>query len=80
MNTPRYFIFIYLFINIKYVFNIDCLPAPNQNCRNEQQSKYWVTYLEIHIQSIDPDKINTFKFSKNICIKPNVCTLNSLPE
>lgn len=62
------------------IFNIDRLPVPNQNCRNEQQSKYWVTYLEIRIQSIDPDKINTFKFSKNVYIKPNVGTLNSLPE
>jgi len=59
------------------IFNIDCLPAPNQNCRNEQQSKYWVTYLETHIQSIDPDKINTLKFSKTVYVKPNVCILNT---
>lgn len=57
------------------IFNIDCLPEPNQNCHNEQQPKYWVTYLEIRIQSIDPDKINTFKFSKNLNIKPDVFTL-----
>jgi len=53
-------------------FNIDCIPAPNQNCRNEQQSKYWATYLETHIQSIDPDKINILKLSKNIYVKLNV--------
>lgn len=38
--------------------NTDCLPEPNQNCHNEQQSKYWVTYLETRIQSIDPNKID----------------------
>jgi len=55
-------------------FIIDCLPPPNQNCHNEQQPKYWVTYLEIHIQSIDPDKINTSKFNKNFYLNPNVDT------
>lgn len=54
------------------IINTDCSPALNQNCHNEQQSKYWVTYLEIHIQSIDPDKIHTFKSNIIVYVKPNV--------